>query len=306
MIFKTSICISLRILFILFLCSFQVLIFAQAGYKIEGLVKNAGKPLAQADVIITNSAGVEKALITNSSGVFNYNLPPNDEFNITITKIGFTQFQIIYSTMGMTAEIAKKFTSPAKIESELFELPTDQASILKLEAILDKPLLSFYYNSEKNSVDSDDDLNQSLTQNMASVAKLSGTQSSLTETTYKNAIAKGDAALQAKTFDVAQSAYKEASASKPNEQYPKSKLAEIDKLIADADAKSKAAALEKERFAKEKELAAAAAKEKAEKEKALADATAKEKAEKVKAIAAAAEADRLAKEKEKADALDNS
>lgn len=315
----------------LFICiSFTQFSFAQA--KIEGIVMHNGKPLSGADVLIINSAGTEKVLTTNYSGTYNFNFAPNEEYDISITKVGFTQFQIIYSTMGLTGDAAKKFKSISKPVSELFELPPDQATILKLNAILDKPLLSYYFNSEKNTVDSDEILDQSLSQSLIKVAKLAGAQSGTIETNYKNAIAKGDAAMLTKNYEVAKSAYNEAISAKPSEQYPKTKLTEIDKLIADAEAKTKTDAAEKERLSKEKELAAAAAKEKAIKDKVLADAAAKEKAEKDKALAAsnaekaaaeqaekdrlskekaatakaladAAEADRLAKEKEKADAL---
>lgn len=312
--------------------SFSFVLHSSAQARIEGTVIHNGKPLSGADVIIVNSAGTEKALTTNSAGAYSFNFPANEEYDISISKVGFTQFQIIYSAMGLTGDAVKKIKSVSKPISELFELPSDQATILKLNAILDKPLLSYYFNSEKNDVESDEILDQSLSQTLLKVAKIAGTQSSTIETNYKNAIAKGDAAMLTKNYDVAKSAYNEAISAKPTEQYPKTKLTDIDKLLADADAKSKADAAEKERLAKEKALADAAAKEKAEKDKAMADAAAKEKAEKdkalaqanadkaaaeqaekdrlakekadkAKALADAAEADRLAKEKEKADAI---
>jgi len=177
MIFTTSIITFTRLLFIVFFFTFQFDIIAQNGYKIEGVVKHAGKPLPKANVIITNSSGEEKELLTNSDGIYSYSLLPEDEYNVSISKVGFTQFQIVYSTMGMTSEIAKKFKNVSRLEIELFELPSDQGSILKLNAILEKPLLSFYYNSENNSFDPDELINQSLAQNIANVAKLSGTQS---------------------------------------------------------------------------------------------------------------------------------
>lgn len=292
----------------LFTISFVILLFfnmngfAQFSYKVEGIVKHNGKPISGADVIITNSAGTEKELVTNSSGTYSYSLQPNDEYSISISKVGFTQFQIIYSTMGLSADVAKKFKGVSKPESELFELPSDQATILKLNAILDKPLLSFYYNSEKNTIDSDEHLEQSLTTELAKVAKLSGGQSSTIETNYKNAIARGDAAILSKNYDLAKSSYNEAISAKPTEQYPKTKLADIEKFIADAEAKIKADAAEKERLAKEKTLADAAAKEKAEKDKALADAATKDKAQKDRAIADAAAKEKAEKEKALTDA----
>ncbi len=69
---------------------------------------------------------------------------------------------------------------------------------------------------------------------------------------YKAAIAKGDKAFAAKTYEEAKAGYNEALEVKPAEAYPKTKLAEIDKLLADAASKD---AAEKARLAKEKELA---------------------------------------------------
>ncbi len=60
------------------------------------------------------------------------------------------------------------------------------------------------------------------------------------EADYKAAIAKGDAALAAKTYDAAKAGYNAALKLKPAEKYPKDKLAEIDKLLADLANKDKA------------------------------------------------------------------
>ena len=68
---------------------------------------------------------------------------------------------------------------------------------------------------------------------------------------YNAAIAKADAALKIKTYDAAKAGYNEALGFKPAEAYPKTKLAEIEKALADAAAKG---AADKDRLAKEKEL----------------------------------------------------
>jgi hypothetical protein len=50
---------------------------------------------------------------------------------------------------------------------------------------------------------------------------------------YQTAIATGDKLLEAKTYDLARLAYFDASGLMPAEQYPKDKMAQIDKIIAD-------------------------------------------------------------------------
>jgi hypothetical protein len=68
---------------------------------------------------------------------------------------------------------------------------------------------------------------------------------------YKASIAKADKAFSAKDYSNAKNIYKEASGYQPTEAYPKDKMAEIDKLLAELANKD---ASEKERQAKEKEL----------------------------------------------------
>jgi hypothetical protein len=71
------------------------------------------------------------------------------------------------------------------------------------------------------------------------------------ETKYTAALAKADKALSGKDYPAAKSGYNDALSIKPSEIYPKTKLAEIDKLLADMAAKE---ASDKNRLAKEKEL----------------------------------------------------
>jgi hypothetical protein len=53
------------------------------------------------------------------------------------------------------------------------------------------------------------------------------------EKRYKAAIARGDSAMTVKDYETAQTAYTNATGLKPTEQYPKTKLAEINKILAD-------------------------------------------------------------------------
>jgi len=56
------------------------------------------------------------------------------------------------------------------------------------------------------------------------------------ETRYATAIEKADKLLAAKIFEGAKTEYSKASALKPDEQYPKDKIAEIDKALGDVAA----------------------------------------------------------------------
>jgi hypothetical protein len=224
----------------------------------------------------------------------------------------------MYSTIGISPAEAKKFKGTSNPQVELFQLPADPKLVARLNETLNKPYLSYYYNADDNTMVGDEVLNQSMQQDMLKLQKLSdGPKAAAKEAAelqaqYTEAVAKGDKALAAKNYPQAKEGYNEALALRSSEPYPKAKLAEIDKLIADAAVREKADkdkaatdAAEKERLAKEKALAdEKAAKDKADKDKALADAAAKDKAEKDKAAADAAAKEKLAKDKAAADAAE--
>lgn len=282
--------------------------FAQFNYKVEGLVKEDGKPLPGAIVSIFDFENVKvKDITTSAAGTWTFSLKPDEEYNIYITKPDYINVKIMYSTIGISPDDAKKFKGVSNPVVELFPLPSDPKLVEQLTSMLNKPYLSYYYNADDNTMIGDENNNKPMQEDLAKLQRLSeGPKADLREKAeleakYKEAIASGDKALLAKNYPAAKTSYNDALALKSAEQYPKTKLAEIDKILADAAAKEKADkdkatadAAEKDRLAKEK----------ADKDKALADAAAKAKADKDKAAADAAEKDRLAKEqaaKEKAE-----
>lgn len=74
-----------------------------------------------------------------------------------------------------------------------------------------------------------------------------------TEARYREAVARGDAGFSSESFDAARSGYNDALGIKPDEAYPKERLAAIDKLLADRErAKSDADAAERARLEAER------------------------------------------------------
>ena len=284
--------------------------FAQFNYKVEGTVKYNGTPLSGAIVSIYNFDSEKiKDITTGSNGGFSFSLKPDEEYNMLITKPGFITVKILYSTIGLSAKGAK-FTGVSNPEIEIFEMPQDPKLAAKVTDLLNKPLMSYYYSADDNKMVGDNDIQQSMEEDLTKLKKQAEGPASAAaeiaarEAKYNAAVGEGDKAMTAKNYKLAKDKYTEASDLKPAEQYPKTKIAEADKLVADASARDKALAdaAAKEKADKEKATADAAAKEKADKEKALADAAAKDKTAKDKAAADAAEKDKLAKEKALADA----
>ncbi len=275
------------------------------------MVKHNGKSLAGAIVSIYNDSGKEKEVLTNGSGEYSFSLKPNEEYSIFYSKPGFTKSEIVISTIGFTEDDAKKIKGITNPEIEIFELPQDADAVSKINEILSTPLMSYYYDSDKNAMVSDETLDQSSLDDMEKIQKIvdDGNKkvnpSAEIERKYKIEIVEGDKFFKAKKYDMATLSYNQAAALKSSETYPKSRLEEIDKLIADANAKELANAAEKERITKEKELANAKEMERIANAKGIADAAEKERVVKEKVLAdALAEKDRIAKEKILADAAE--
>jgi hypothetical protein len=295
--------------FTLLLFILPLTIKAQFSYKIDGLVKQDGKPLSGAIVSIFDYDNVKvKDLTTTASGTFSFSLKPDEEYNIFITKEGYITAKIMYSTIGIAPEDAKKFKGVSNPVIELFEMPADSKLAGQITSLLDKPLMSFYYSAEEHKMMGDESVNQGMAaefqklQKQAAGPKALAAEAAELEAKYKAAVAKADKAYAARDFEGAKTAYNEASDIKPSEQYPKTRIQEIDKSIADLAAKAAAAKAEQEKLAKDKAAAEAAEKERLAKAKADADAAEKARLAKVKEAADAAERDRLAKEKADADA----
>ena len=279
---------------------------AQFKFYIEGIVKENEKGLGGVLVTLSNDESDQtKQTTTNASGSFSFSLKPNQEYTLTAFKEGYVKIKLLYSTIGFSDEEIKDFKGSSKPEFELFKLPPDEKLADQINEAFEKPLMSYFYSSGKAGLSADEDVNESMQKEFLKYQKIAdeiNTGGSVAESKYKAALTKGDKALAIKNYDQAKTAYNEALILKPNEQLPKTKIAEVDKAIADAaekdrqaSEKAKADAAEKERLAKAKADADAAEKARLAKEKA--DAAEKDRLAKESAAADAAEKDRVAKEK---------
>jgi hypothetical protein len=293
----------LRYFFLLISVISYFTVSAQFNCKIEGTVKHNGKNLPGALVSLFNGGGKIKEVRTNDKGNYSLSLKPNDEYSIFVTKEGFTKMEIVFSTMGFTEEDSKAIKSSTNPIVELFEMPTNEGDAAQINEILSTPLMSYYYDFDKNEIVSDESLEESSKEELNKIEKIVKTSekkeqpSDETDLNYKKEITEGDKLFKSKEYELASLSYNQAMALKPTESYPKTKLSEIEKLMTNAG--------EKERLAKEKELALAAEKERIAKEKASSEAAAKEKLAKEKELADAAEKERIAKAKAISDAKEN-
>ncbi len=226
--------ISILIVLLLSVISVQK---ANAQFKcaINGSVSDGKKKLELAVVTLYKGKTVIQQISTNASGKFNFNLEPNAEYTISLTRPGYITKKIMYSTLGISAETAKNFSKTFYPEVDLFEMPKDPSLASQINAIVSQPVGKLYYDPNKYDILNDEGYAESIQNALANLRRLQEEAMKKLEEEnkrYRDALAKGNAAMVKQDWANAKTAYTEASAIKKYEQYPKDKIAECDKELA--------------------------------------------------------------------------
>ena len=258
--FNKAINTSAKILFgILFLLTFLAFtsekISAQNLYDVKGTVKKSRKKTEGAIVTLYKGSTQVSQQTTTSSGRFNVKMDMNAEYTLTITKAGCITKKFYFNTKGIPDDRAKEEFGGQDIEVSIFEMPKDPGVVAQINQILSQPMAKFYYDDKIKEIEYDKGYSQSMQDELAKLnqveqeaikkaeeeAKNKTAAESAAASKYEAAIIKGDAAFGKKDYTTARAAYTDALSIKPGEEYPKNKIIEIEKLIADA---AKNAALE--------------------------------------------------------------
>lgn len=237
---------------LIFLLFNSILAFSQDWtLPLSGRVEKNEKKLQGAIVTLMQGSKQIAQTMTGEDGLFKFEIPANGDFIVTVTKPGHCTKKFQVSTRGVPPDdkSTKRFEIPG---ISLFEpLPDIDYSVLN------QPLVKIMYSAEKQVFDYDEAY---FAQSLAALDKIKqlerdalNKQKEL-EANYKTAITNGDKAFQKKDWNMARAAYRVATNLKPNENYPKDQLAQIDKIIADLEALNK----------KNEEAAKKAAEEKAQ------------------------------------------
>ena len=297
--------------YFIIVCSFLGL--AQNWYlSLTGRVEQNGMDLEGASVTLMNGAKQISQIITEDDGEFGFQIPPDGNFTIIITKKGLCikNFQVSTKFVPTQSKGVSRFDIPGII---LFEQNPEVDY-----SILNQPIVKIKYDTIKNIFDYDEEY---FTKSLAALEKLRQLEKEAIDrqksinTNYLSYIKSGDKAFQKKDWISAQQFYQQATELKKAESYPKSQLIIVDnniktqnelvaklaseKSLADKLASEKAIA---DKLAAEK-LAAKIASEKLASEKALAEKLATEKAIADKLASEKALAEKLATEKAIADKL---
>jgi hypothetical protein len=220
---------------------------------VDGKVLVNGSKTAGGIITLFKNGQQQQQVVTTSNGKFSFELLPNAEYIIAITKPGFVtkKFKIVTANVPSDRAEAGNF-NPFEPDVSLFEMPTSPEIAKRVEAILSQPIAIYQYIPTENNFNYDEKYTQAIQSKLTELADLQKTvekdmqekaknaaleaQKQLeTDNKYKAAIAKADKALSTADYAMAKAGYNEALGVKPQETYPKQKLAEIDKLIANAN-----------------------------------------------------------------------
>lgn len=221
---------------------------AQWLYEIDGTVTTGNRKLEGAIVTLYKGSTQAQQITTPSNGKFNINLDQEAEYTMTVTKPGFITKKFVFSTRGVPGDVAKNYEGGAKPEISIFELPKDPAVVSQVNSILAQPVAKFLYDPTEQDIVFDKAYSESMLQELNRLnqlekevkkkqeedAKNVQASAAASESKYKEAISKGDAAFNKKDYQTAKASYQDALTIKKGEAYPVGKLVEIDKLLADA------------------------------------------------------------------------
>ena len=233
---------------LLFICSVSN---AQFKCTFSGTVYNSDHAkLENAVVALMKGNTVVQQISTNSSGKFSFNLEPNIEYTLSFTHAGYINKKVVISLTNINDAVSKDFNQPIRSDVEVFQMPKDPALVKQISDILSQPVGRLYFDPVKSEVLNDGSYAASVASALEQLKKLEEEAEKKQEeenAAYKAAIKEGDGLLGKKDYAGAKASYTTASGIRNYEQYPKDKIAECDRLLADAakagelDAKYKAA-----------------------------------------------------------------
>jgi len=226
---------------------------------VEGTITNLeDTPMSGAIIQVSQNGQVIKNITTDGSGSYQFDLPLNSDYVVTVTKPGHVSKKFTVSTKGVPPDRATSKFGTVEASLSLFE---------KMEGIdyspLNQPMNKYSYNANKENFEYDANyLNAMIAslQNIMAQQAAAIERAKQLERNYQAAIKAGDKAFQKNDWAGAKAAYTQALGLKPNETWPKDQMTQIDKIIKEQEALNK----KKEEDAKKAADEAAKAKAEAE------------------------------------------
>ncbi|MBI4929561.1 MAG: hypothetical protein HY841_02275 [Bacteroidetes bacterium] len=250
---------SVRLAFLFLLptayCLLPTAVYSQTWVMpVDGKVMVGSQRALGSVITLFKNGKQQQQVVTTSNGKFSFELAPNAEYLISVTKPGYVTKKFKIVTANVPADRAEGGNfNPFEPDVTLFEMPTAPEIAKRVEAILSQPIAIYQYIPSENNFNYDEkytqaiqsklselaDLQKQVEKEMADKAKNAAVEAQKQlelDNKYKAAIAKADKAFGSADYSTAKMGYNEALGVKPAEAYPKQKLAEIDKLLANANA----------------------------------------------------------------------
>jgi hypothetical protein len=228
-------------------------LYAQSwAMPVDGKVYAKGNKLGGAIVTLFKGTQQMQQVVTTSNGRFSFELTPNAEYIIAITKPGYVtkKFKIITANVPPDRADAGGF-NPFEPDVTLFEMPAAPEISKRIEAILSQPIAIYQYIPNENNFNYDEKYTEAIQNKLSELAQLQKqAESAMQENAnnsaieaqkqleidkeYKEAIARAEASFNSKDYTSAKFGFNEALTIKQGETYPKAKIAEINKILSNS------------------------------------------------------------------------
>jgi tetratricopeptide (TPR) repeat protein len=232
---------------------FSNLLYAQSwAMPVDGKVYAKGNKLGGAIITLFKGSQQIQQVVTTSNGRFSFELIPNAEYIIAITKPGYItkKFKIITTNVPPDRADASGF-NPFEPDVTLFEMPTAPEISKRIEAILSQPIAIYQYIPNENNFNYDEKYTEAIQNKLSELAQLQKqAESTMQENAnnsameaqkqleidkeYKEIIARADASFNAKDYPSAKIGFSQALTIKQGETYPHAKIAEINKIVSNS------------------------------------------------------------------------
>lgn len=200
--------------------------FAQWDFKVTGKVEKNSKKLDGAIVTLYQGSSMVKQVTTPANGKFDFVLNPNSDYTITVTKAGHITKRFSFNTRNVPEERGKAGFAGFDMTVSIFD------ALKGVDySILNQPLAKINYDPSEEDFNYDKAYTQSMQDALRRLQELEEQSRRSAEENYRNAMARGDRAFAAKDYVAAKAAFTEATNFKPEEQEPKTKLAECEKML---------------------------------------------------------------------------
>src|ERR1019366_32182 len=163
-----------RALIIISLFLLQTFSFSQSWIMpVDGKVFSGNEKLTGSVVTLYKNGTQIQQVVTTSNGKFSFELPPNGEYIIAITKPGFITKKFKINTANVPADRADAGNfNPFQPDVTLFEMPTAPEVSKRVEAILSQPIAIYQYIPSENNFNYDQKYSDAVQTKLSELAGL--------------------------------------------------------------------------------------------------------------------------------------